>query len=527
MGLRNALGWIGIGFAFVLTQQKTPLYASNETTKLLYGVVASVGGPLQSDWMVNTMDPLPVFSRFVQLSHSLFGEAVFYFYFAILMAVFFYSIVIVFPTRPTLSGDFEPRYRNETLLFLAFVLLFFSPLAADAVEWALGTNYLGVMSNGVARQYLVDPLFQNSLFGVLLLLAVGLSMRGRVIAASIAIAGTCTIHSAYLFLGGAITIALMLDMLRRGVAIRRILLFGGLTLILVVPIVMYNRIVFSATTEELQAQAMRILVYERIPHHSLPAVWFSRRAVIKTAVVTLAVAINYKRTIGMVLFVPLILGVVGTLLQVATGSAMLALIAPWRVSVFLVPISTIALIWNAVKFGYTRLESLGHRIVAALPAVCVAIIVIVGITSAVYQIAAFDPALRSSQYQLYSFARDTQRPGELYAVPPKMDELNEFRLRTGLPIVINWKSHPYKDVELLEWYERNQSLDRFYTATTLSEAQTAIESIRRLYSPTAFVIPVENVVAGRALTRSDAELVFRNDRYVVFKLQSNPQRNAG
>lgn len=39
---------------------------------------------------------------------------------------------------------------------------------------------------------------------------------------------------------------------------------------------------------------------------------------------------------------------------------------------------------------------------------------------------------------------------------------DNFRLTTGLPIFINWKTHPYKDFEVIEWYEKLKQNDAFY-----------------------------------------------------------------
>ena len=36
-------------------------------------------------------------------------------------------------------------------------------------------------------------------------------------------------------------------------------------------------------------------------------------------------------------------------------------------------------------------------------------------------------------------------------------------LVTSVPIFTDWKSHPYKDVDLLEWYERVKLVKRIYS----------------------------------------------------------------
>ncbi len=47
-------------------------------------------------------------------------------------------------------------------------------------------------------------------------------------------------------------------------------------------------------------------------------------------------------------------------------------------------------------------------------------------------------------------------------VPPKDNLFDDFRIFTGAPTFITWKSHPYKDVEFLEWNKRVEMADSFY-----------------------------------------------------------------
>ena len=40
--------------------------------------------------------------------------------------------------------------------------------------------------------------------------------------------------------------------------------------------------------------------------------------------------------------------------------------------------------------------------------------------------------------------------------------MQDFRLFTGAPVYVDFKSIPYKDADVLEWYRRVQLADRFY-----------------------------------------------------------------
>ena len=48
---------------------------------------------------------------------------------------------------------------------------------------------------------------------------------------------------------------------------------------------------------------------------------------------------------------------------------------------------------------------------------------------------------------------------DIYLTPIKMQD---FRLETGAAAYVDFKSHPYKDIEVIEWYRRVQLADDFY-----------------------------------------------------------------
>jgi hypothetical protein len=52
---------------------------------------------------------------------------------------------------------------------------------------------------------------------------------------------------------------------------------------------------------------------------------------------------------------------------------------------------------------------------------------------------------------MMEFAAAHLTEGQVYVIPPK---LQDFRLRTGAPIVVDSKAIPYRDVEVIEWFDR-------------------------------------------------------------------------
>src|SRR5206468_10569397 len=70
------------------------------------------------------------------------------------------------------------------------------------------------------------------------------------------------------------------------------------------------------------------------------------------------------------------------------------------------------------------------------------------------------PEYADPNYQaLVGAVSSDPNPAAVYLSPPRLME--SFRLRTGHPIVADFKSHPFKDVEILDWRARLQWVDGF------------------------------------------------------------------
>src|SRR4029453_18318201 len=68
---------------------------------------------------------------------------------------------------------------------------------------------------------------------------------------------------------------------------------------------------------------------------------------------------------------------------------------------------------------------------------------------------------RRAEPSYYSFVRSTLASGQLYLTSPAM---RDFRLATGVPQYVTAKSHPYQDVEVLEWHRRLKVAQQLFDA---------------------------------------------------------------
>ena len=111
-------------------------------------------------------------------------------------------------------------------------------------------------------------------------------------------------------------------------------------LILISPTIIYNYNSFSPTSEELFKESNNILVNYRIPHHAIPTKWFDFTIFIKIIIISLSLIIIRKTKLFSILFPLFLFSVIAIFIQSKFSIYFLALLFPWRTSVFLVPIST-------------------------------------------------------------------------------------------------------------------------------------------------------------------------------------------
>ena len=498
--------WIGIAILFGLAYTQSPLYEGNQNTKFLHGLAKAGTGYLQDDWLANTVDPLPVFSGLVDVTARI-NPNLFYLEYFIMFGIYVFSLWGI------LTHLFNAQKNlTKQALFLGLIFLYH----AQYILWWVNKGYgldLSILQNGVALQYLLGLEFQTNVFGVLLLLSIYLFLRQRYIWSIVLVGVAAIFHPAYLFSSALLTSAYVLILFWKNLrtseadkirslpiiwrAAREPVILGAIALILVLPVIIYNQTALAATSPETYEQAMHLLVYERIPHHSLPEVWLGTSAYIQIGIILVGILLARKSQLSVILLVLFIGAAIFTLVQIATGSLTLAAIAPWRVSVLLVPLSTAIILAAVVSLvvDLLRLDQLWLRPVTV-------IIVLVGIAALAYSgnklQQTYGTSFRDKRVtDMMDFVSKSKKPGELYMIPPKEPDLNNFRIYTGAPIFINWKSHPYKDTDVLEWYHRVQvSLD-FYDAQFSDQVRACelLDEIVQQYGVTDVVVK-----------RKDAEL---------------------
>jgi hypothetical protein len=513
------LAWLGrflfwaIAFGVAFTQW--PLYSENQHTKFLHGLASSGYGFLRTDWLANTLDPLPAFSWLVSATYRLLPQGAFYLYHVLLLGIYIYSIVGI-------AGYGHPLLRSglgRMLLSVILIALHAGLLPPFSIT-VLGTSLGWLLQSGVASQYLINPAFQPSTFGVLLILSIYLFLSGKRNWAAASAALAAVFHSTYLPSAAILTASyMMLASLpdatgaeqSRGQRVRSALELGAVALAIVMPVLVYNLALLGPTSAEAWRRSQDIIVHFRIPQHSLPEVWVDDTVWVKLAIVVVAAWLTRRTRLFSILLLPLLAAVVLTLVQVLRPNDTLAFVAPWRMSVFLVPLSScmvIASVLSPLIKRLARLPSQINLLVGVVAAVVLGVLVAQG-TRAIQS--SLHARRQDVRRPMLSYVRQAAAEGQTYLVPTYMAE---FRLETGAPVVVTFKSHPYKDVEVIEWQERVLAANDLYSQPTCDK----LLALRARYSFTHVVVESSQLNGGCTF----AEQVYGDGQYTVYRLREIP-----
>lgn len=521
---RTALGWLAAWLAasliFGLAYTQSHLYNDNQNTKFLHGLARAGLGLLHEDWLANTADPLPAFSLLAQWTQAYLSPTLFYTYFMLLMGVYALALTAI-------AAELYRPLRSTGGLFtlFAFFLAAHSIWGQITVHKALGVE-LELLHFGLAGQYLLGLDFQNSSFGVFLLLSIYAFLRGHYARAMICLDAAMVMHPAYLFSAGLLAAAYLLLILSdnlRGkrfspgvflAAARQPFLLGWIALLPALALVAYNQVALDATSADLNARALAILVHERIPHHSLPAVWLDGGAWFQIAWMAAALLLARKTRLFWVMALPLLGGLAFTLAQITAGSDSLALLAPWRVSTILVPLATTLILARLVSWPWQRYPGVFARLNIPLAALALIFMFYCVQNGQAIQRGRDAKYFKQKTLPMMNAVRADKEPGDVYLVPPRDNRFDEFRLYTGAPILINWKSHPYRDVEVLEWYQRNQAAQAYY-ASPDEEACARLAELQSAYPLTHVVVDL--TTPRPVCTRMSEQ--YRDQRYAVYALE--------
>jgi hypothetical protein len=536
--LLSSTAWFLLASAvFALAYTQAPLYYSNQNQYFVQGLADAGLRHLEEDWLANTQDPTPLFTGLVAFTYRALPEFTFHIYYALLMGVYCVSLAGIFTV---LAGPrATPLLR---LSFLALLVLLHSGLLRLASDRLLGIDYPWYLQAGLAGQYMLGDMFQPSVFGVFFLAAVYFFLREQPLAAAACAALTALVHATYLLPAAVLTAAFLAVLLgeRRW---RQALLAAALALLVVMPALVYSIVYFWPAAPEVFAQAQDILIHVRIPHHTIPAIWADTIAYLQIAWMLLGTVLARGSRLFPVMGICLLIGAALTVVQIITDHPTLAMLFPWRLSIFLVPLATTVILTRLLRFGSQRLTALGPRSRRLLESLNL-VILVVAVAGGIFIMAkGYGYQTGDEELEMMAWVRDHSEAGDVYLLPariPKLEitsrgsrstsfkslaskrgddrvipvDLQRFRLRTGAAIYVDFKAIPYQGGEVVEWYERLQTNADLTRAMHEKPCAAWLPQLRAI-GVTHVVVPAAKPLACPELPRP----VYEDSFYLVYPVK--------
>jgi hypothetical protein len=452
--LLNFLFWTLI---FSAAYSQSPLYTSNQNQYFLHGMANAGVGLLREDWLANIPDTVPIFNGLVEWTMRIFNNGfIFYIYYALLMGIYLFSLLGI------ASRLFDiQQSRASRWLFLALFITVHSAALRYLFTLVRGPTWSYILEDGFAGQRMLGPVFEPSVFAVFLALSVYLYLLRRPYLAALAAALAATVHPTYLLPAGMLTASYMLGLFLEERRLKKPLLTGLIALAAVSPMLIYTIANFWGTSPETAAEAQKILVDFRIPHHADILQWFGKTDAVKILIIIAGLWLVRKtRLFPVMLFVSLASAAL-ILVQMITSNNTLALLFPWRASILLVPLAITVLTAGLVKWIFQprprfQLTPALLKVLPWLSAALIAGVVLAGIVRFTYDLNLKNNA---ADLALFNYVNQHKTSGQVYLIPLKMQD---FRLATGAPAYVDFKAIPYTDSAVPVWYSRVMMAGDFY-----------------------------------------------------------------
>lgn len=513
--IRNLVFLVFWATLFTFSYAQSPLYTSNQNQYFLQGFAQAEFGYLNEDWLANTLDPTPAFSKFIEISWRVIPwQPVFYLYYGILAGIYLFSVLGV------INQLWDFATRPKRWLYLSFFVVLHSTALRYIIVSLFGQNWDYLLDGGVAGQRLLGTVLQPSTFGVFLVLSICLFLRDKKYWAILCLLVATTFHPTYLLSAGILTAIYMGIKFWETREMRAPLALGLLALIGVSPILWNTLMTFGVTSPDMTAQARKILVEFRIPHHAMIAEWFDASVLIKLGFVALALVIlkmapsvetprrgvptNHK--LFHIILWPSLIAISLTLLQVTTDNVILALLFPWRLSTWLVPLSLSLIAAWLVNWAFERfqLARFSHWVLAG----SLIATLVFAIAGTIKFSTLWQEKHSAGDRPMMAYVQANKKSGEVYLIPIDMQD---FRLETGAPAYIEFKSIPYKDSEVLEWRRRVELARKFY-------AQPRCKKISQ-WSETEGFTHIVLSVDHEATDCKQVEPVYQDNAYGVYVIR--------
>jgi len=333
-----------MGIVLTIVYPMQELFSGNQNIYFLWGMADLLPNAFTADPLVNSPNPYPAFSWLITVLPirflSIWTTAIYVF----LSSVYSFSLFGI-------ADRIAPLYKNKTQFFsftTLFLFLHSSPIWGTYFSLVFDIDLRWVWDSGIAEQGVLRGYLQPSVFGVFLLFSLYQVMQKNYALAILWIAPAAAFHASYVFLGGILTI-LILFQSNFG---KKSLLAAVLLLLLALPYSYYIFSHFLQVDETMKTainQAVMAGYDENI--HINPTNWIGPKFYLQLLCMVISVIAFWKTHLRTILLWMLVFGILLTTLAYGLESTTLISLNPWRISILIMPIASIAILSSIVNSG--------------------------------------------------------------------------------------------------------------------------------------------------------------------------------
>ncbi len=436
-------------------------------------------GQLNNDWMANTADHTPLFSIINSLIFNLFsinGFIIFHLILASLCVFSIYKICNLYILK-------NKNFKNTILWFIICSFIYHEK-----------TFFFGVAGQGI-----LNSSYQPSTFGILILFSLYLFQINKTYFSILSLCLAAIIHPTYLIHSGFLLIGYSFYLICYK-NYREFIKINLFYIVLITPIVLYiyyNILVFD---NNINYQGQSILYDFRIPHHANINSWISYKDFqsLLLIIASLYLIRNFK-TLYVPIITVFILSIGLTVLQFFFENKFLGLLFPWRSSVFLVPLSSLIIMSFILNyFNKFNIDKYFY--------IPVILLIFLIYQKKLYYFT-YNTEISRNEIQVINFLKSNSKSFEKMLIPITFPEV---RLNTGIPIFVDWKIHPYKNDELINWKIRIDLVRKFYNADQ-NQAQLILRKIDKIDNISHILLDNSN-----PLNFKKCKNLIENNKYSLF-----------
>ncbi len=476
----DLLIYIFLSFLFVLTIQIFDPFRGN-AAHLIHSIKFFETNKLENDWIANQAHHLPVFVQFNYFLIKFSSSKIIYFIHGILLALCALYLFLI-------SKSLFPKLEIQNLSIIWFAL--FTILFHE-----------NSFFSGVAGQSVIDVGYQPASFGILFFIGIYYFLIKRYFLCILFICLSASFHPTYILHSGFLVLSILTYFIlsKNYQNFLKILILYS---ILILPITLFILINFLTIDENFISLGQEILL-DRIPHHANIRYWLSYKDLffLITYFYALYIIRNNKRFFIFFLIFgtcPILL----SLIQYFYNINSLALAFPWRSSVFITPISSVIILSSWIE----KIKSDENR----LKIVSFSLLLIV--SSFFFIKSNFIKDLNgkfSKKLVLPKEIKKNFNSIERILIPTNLDYI---RMYTGLPIFIDWKHHAFRFDQLIEWRQRMDLANEFYSSNNITAQSKSLEEIQKIED-------ISHILIRRDKLKIECDDLINHEKFILVSVK--------